>query len=308
MTKKYLILSSGSEIISKAYSHSNNENNLFVDPVKINGLFILLRKFIARYRIFIINKAVLYGLLKNKGKVDKVVIFDSILWENNIDIVRKIFPETPIVYYYWNYIDHRHNVELVLRYCDEVFSFDQIQAQKYSLKHEDAFGCLPMQTYDQNTYDLSFIGVNKGRKNTLEHFALLFKSKNLRYLIYLLVESEGIKSPHITCSLNSLSYSENLAVVGKSRCLIELPQNQQSGLTVRVQEAILFKKKLITTNELIKNADFYHPSNIHVINPDNFNIDDVCDFLKLDYQELDQDVYFKYTFDGWIKRVLEQEN
>lgn len=63
-------------------------------------------------------------------------------------------------------------------------------------------------------------------------------------------------------------------------------------------------KKMITTNQDIRNYDFYNPENICILNRRkpalNMN-------FKSDYMTLDKALYNKYSLESWIYEVLGNE-
>ena len=96
-----------------------------------------------------------------------------------------------------------------------------------------------------------------------------------------------------------MDYDSVLEVMTASKAIIDLPHPNQTGLTIRSIEALGLKKKLITTNVDIKKYDFYHPSNILIINPNNPAISK--EFLSLEYISLDSNIYDKYTVSAWLR-------
>ncbi len=98
-------------------------------------------------------------------------------------------------------------------------------------------------------------------------------------------------------------YLDVIKDVKSSDILIDVDlRDMHEVLTFRVFEAIGYQKKLITTNVLIKNCDFYHPSNIFLFNG---SIDELNDFLAKPMATLPLDLLKKYSFTEWVNRVLE---
>ena len=91
------------------------------------------------------------------------------------------------------------------------------------------------------------------------------------------------------------------SLIAGSRCILDSPQDGQLGLTIRVFEALGAKKKLITTNEDVKNYDFYRPENIFVFNG---KIDFESPFFTMPFQELNQIIYEKYSLRNWLETIL----
>ena len=98
-------------------------------------------------------------------------------------------------------------------------------------------------------------------------------------------------------------YVDVINDVKSSNIIIDIDlRDTHEVLTFRIFEAIGYKKKLITTNELVKNCDFYHPSNIYIFNG---SIDELKKFLDKPMVSLPDDILKKHSFTEWVKRVLE---
>ena len=53
---------------------------------------------------------------------------------------------------------------------------------------------------------------------------------------------------------------------------------------------------------MIKEYDFYNPNNIMVLEKD-YTID--RDFFKKEYEDVQEDIYIKYSDEEWVKRLIE---
>ena len=78
-------------------------------------------------------------------------------------------------------------------------------------------------------------------------------------------------------------------------------QNIHNGLSFRSFEALGFDKKLITTNELIKEYDFYNQSQFLILGDDA----DLETFINREISFVDDRTKSKYSFTNWIENVLE---
>ena len=77
---------------------------------------------------------------------------------------------------------------------------------------------------------------------------------------------------------------------------------QTQDVLMRTIEILGLKRKFITTNKDIVNYDFYNPNNIMVIDREQPQID--FNFFDLPYEELDDNLYNKYSLKNWILEVL----
>ena len=99
-----------------------------------------------------------------------------------------------------------------------------------------------------------------------------------------------------------LPFEKLYNIYANSRCVIDVENRGQHGLTMRSIEILGLKRKFITTNEDIVNYDFYNPRNILVIKRDDPQLD--MDFFYTPYEELSEEVYKKYSLENWILEVL----
>ena len=59
-----------------------------------------------------------------------------------------------------------------------------------------------------------------------------------------------------------MPYAENLKRIHKTRCLLEIMQQGGSGYTLRMCEAIMMDKRLLTNNPVVTGEAYYSPERI----------------------------------------------
>jgi hypothetical protein len=305
MIRETLILSSGSNILNLA-SLDLTDSVVFFDPITEISKFIrgFITKMSFKLKLYFLKK-----ILPDK-KFEDVVIFDSIFWERNIDVIKVIYPKARLTYYYWNKIDCRHNPKKMIEFCHKVASFDIAQSAEYCLNYDEAFSPIKLDKKQNKTSscDIAFVGMDKGRKRILDLFCSHLQKNQILYNFKLIVAAETIKSEYYNCSTTPISYIENVSIIDTSKCILELAQEGQTGMTVRVMEAIFLRKKIITNNYSLKEHPLYHSNNIYFFNPKRIDLSDLRMFIDKDYKEYGNEIYNKYTFDGWLTRVLEIDN
>ena len=117
-------------------------------------------------------------------------------------------------------------------------------------------------------------------------------------------QKDDYKTPEVIDFLDKvISFNDNIVRSQQSSVLADFVINEHKGLSFRVFEAIGYQKKLITTNETVKFYDFYHPNNIFIYNGENHN--ELTKFLKLPYFPIDENIRQKYSFNNWIRYVLD---
>ena len=84
----------------------------------------------------------------------------------------------------------------------------------------------------------------------------------------------------------------------QSRCLVDLFQEGQVGLTRRPLEALFFNKKLLTENAHIAQFPFYHPHNIFILGKDHPS--QLPAFMGTPAVEVPHDVKQRYDVNTWL--------
>uniref|UniRef100_A0AAU6WPN0 Uncharacterized protein n=2 Tax=Chryseobacterium TaxID=59732 RepID=A0AAU6WPN0_9FLAO len=141
---------------------------------------------------------------------------------------------------------------------------------------------------------------------TIIKLAKKFKNLGLNTSINLIAKTpkklKNIDLGIVNLTNRPVSFKENIINSSKSRIILDFVNDVHHGISMRTFESIGFRKKLITNNLLVKDYDFYNPSNIFVIENDNF--EGIEDFINTSYENLPEDIYDKYSFKSWIKYVL----
>ena len=99
-----------------------------------------------------------------------------------------------------------------------------------------------------------------------------------------------------------LPFETLYAIYADSKCIVDVENPGQHGLTMRSIETLGLRRKFITTNADIINYDFYNPNNILVIDRKNPIVN--MSFFDKAYEELPKEIYEKYSLRSWIINVL----
>lgn len=213
------------------------------------------------------------------------------------DVVRDIQNHTGEnqrkIIYFW---DPVFRVSECLNYPFEKWSFDKDDCNNHQLYYNSTFyfnsiarEASGIQTNEEK--GVYFIGLDKGRGKKINELDETFKDKGIitRFMVFRDHEKARV------------SFEENLENLSACKAILDLTQQRQSGLTVRVMESIFLEKKLITNNQLIRDQEFYHPDNIFILGDDN--LDDLVTFLSKPYFASHTRPFQDYfDFDSWLKR------
>jgi len=97
-----------------------------------------------------------------------------------------------------------------------------------------------------------------------------------------------------------ISQYDNIVNTYESKCIVEICEEGQIGLTLRPFDALFTRRKLITTNRQIKFMDFYHPNNIYIIEDELLS--GIENFMVKSYKQISDEIINKYEIKNWIMK------
>ncbi len=188
----------------------------------------------------------------------------------------------------------------------DLWTFDQNDAREFGIKYNPQFFFDDVDTSDcVEEYDAVYIGSVHKRLDEIYSIWNVLKDKGFKLHFLLRTEKQLVKEKidGIKYTYRGIGYDDILAINRRSRCIIEIMNKGQHGLTLRALEALFQKRKLITDNLAIKQYDFYNPNNIFIWGYDDVRL--VKEWMLIPFQETSQDITDKYTAESWLKRFLQ---
>lgn len=233
--------------------------------------------------------------------------------------LRATYSNTPIVLYMWDSFKNKVHTQDYIPLCNRVISFDKEDQKCYPfLEFRPLFF---LNQYSEITscknyiYDVSFVAtahsdrfvIAQEIKKQIEKFGGVafnyFYLQSKKLFLYLKLTNPAFKSTRVSdFNYKSLSTDELLDVIAKSKAVLDIQHPKQTGLTMRTIEMIGAERKLITTNAAIREYDFFNPNNICIIDRENPVLDK--NFLSSTYQPIDDNLYHKYSIDGWLEYIF----
>lgn len=168
---------------------------------------------------------------------------------------------------------------------DKVFAFDPKDAERYGFDYFPLIytGVNPQEKKSCDT-DLFYIGQAKdpARYQMLIDIFEKAQKEGLTCDFNIVgVPEEKQKYPELIHYNKRMSYSDVVKKIKRSRCLVDVIQKDSSGLTIKVCEAVVYDKKLITSNNYIKGESFFDKEKILLIDSNKMDVD-FSDFVKKD--------------------------
>ena len=198
--------------------------------------------------------------------------------------------------YYCNPIDAifknpKQELQRLSRLGAKLSSFDSVDAEKYGIAMTGQFFRYVDNPCDENTSDCFFCGLPKDRRSVLD---------DLRCLL----EGQGCICDFIIPDGNTprIPYSEYLQRLSRCRCVVDICQKMQTGLTRRPVEAMFYHKKLITNNTFIRRYDFYNPKNVFIFGADN--VEQLADFVRTPAVPVPDEIMDRYDVNGWLSQFM----
>lgn len=131
--------------------------------------------------------------------------------------------------------------------------------------------------------DVYFCGLDKGRGNEIGEIYKFLSLNGFKCNFNIAKPDKNtIKIDGIKYRKKMLSYVDTLVDMNKSKCILEITFSATTGATLRVSEAILYDKKLLTSNQAMLCNELYNKDQMLIFK----NVEDIdLDFLRKDMNE-----------------------
>ncbi len=240
--------------------------------------------------------------------------------EEAIEMLREAFPKAKTILYLWDSVQNIPECVDRMRHYHKVFTFDPEDAKKYSLGFRPLFYAEEYESYDSDKpaeywYDVSFIGTahtdrpyivnavsDLCQKQNKKCFSFLYSPHIMVYYFNRLFNPYYRKVKKEDLSFSPMSSDRIREIYDHTRCVLDVEHSGQRGLTMRTIELVGMKKKIITTNRLIQNYDFYHPANVCILDRANPVIDE--SFWEQEYQSVPKKIQERYTLRSFVRELL----
>ena len=217
------------------------------------------------------------------------------------------------ILYLWDDVARVHEFKDYKDCFDVIYSFDKMDCKKYGLLFLPLF-YTPEYEYgnEKKIFDFSFTGwLHSEREQFVEYiYKLNTKRKWFVWLrttrlhaLYEFLSTLGKKKPSTFYKYKDLSMRESALLMKNSRIVIDMPYDNQNGLSIRTIESLAAQCKLITTNRDVKNYDFYNQKNILIVDRHNPDIPET--FINEEYIDIPSYIRDKYSLNNWIRVIFE---
>ncbi len=239
--------------------------------------------------------------------------------EHVLRVYRKVFRTARFCLHLWDSVNNIPNIKRKFQYFDFISSFDRHDCEIYPELHFRPLFCCDEYRIGRDVtksyrYDLCFIGTihsdrwriikelkKQSARNGLRMYCYMYLQSRFIYLFYKITRAEFRNTSVRQFRFEKLPASEVAKIISGSGAVVDIQHPAQAGLTIRTIEMLGMNKKLITTNEDIRQYDFYDAGNISVISRQNPELS--TEFLK-NNRSSRKILPEKYSLEAWICGVL----
>ena len=222
----------------------------------------------------IIRPLFLHLLSLKKNSKNVIIFYDWNYMPTDkkfLDAIRKKDPNVKLVYVFTNIVKLTgakkwRILDKLNEWFDAVFAFDPIDAERYGFYYNRLIYAMPKEdSCIEEDIDLFYIGRAKDRLDTLLEVFEKAQSEGLKCDFTIVdVPEEEQRYPEIIKYNVKIPYEEVIKKIKRSRCLVDVIQGESCGLTIKTVESVVYDKKLLTTNENIKDEFFYKSQNMMI--------------------------------------------
>lgn len=208
-----------------------------------------------------------------------------------------------------DHVDKFPRIKKVAPYFDKVFSFQKTDVERYGFNFLTNFIYIKEPIIKDSNLKVKWRVFNVSRLDRrVDFFEKISKSLNKlkisnRIIVVGNSKLRKNKIHNLDHTTLHIPIEEVQDLIMKSDVMLDVCRNDQSGLSFRIFESMMYRKKLITNNADVLNYDFYNPNNILVVNKEASNI--TKEFFETEYQDIKEEMYNKYTLESWVQKVFD---
>lgn len=238
-----------------------------------------------------------HDYLKNCKRDDDILFVFSMYkmehehyFDNFLSFLKCEYTNAKFVYYSYDIASTWYLItpEYIKANFDLVLTFDESDAKEYGFEfYEGIYSRVPIQDDDSvEKSDIMFIGADKGKFPLLIKTFKALSDKGIKCdfrLVEVDSENEEYLKKNFNCDIDDKGvirvnykrsrfyvneycpYHKTLKVLHNSKAMLDIPLGTQKGSTIRLAEASVFEKKLITNCQEVKDKPFYREENILVV-------------------------------------------
>ena len=166
---------------------------------------------------------------------------------------------------------------------DYIYTFDPVDAEKYGFKYTDQYYSKIIDDETKPHNGVYFIGADKGRIKLLNKFGVFFEKNNIDACINVRGATQSFASNNMH-PIETIPYPDSLREMLNYDTVLDVVTEGQHGASLRYFEAVVYNRKLITTNKEISNYRFFNPEYMKIVSgPEDVDIEWLKSDLDVEY-------------------------
>ena len=281
------------------------------------------KKFFFNYVSFF-HKKLINNYIKQIIKENDNVTFDLVLvlsvvtfTKEQMDYFLSNIKCNKKIYYMWDAITNYPVVSEYLPLFDKAYSFDPADCKKYNLIYQNTFyskNAALDNKCEKQQFDIFFIASFLPKRYIdFKKFKQICENQNIKFKYFIVIKTYFtylfFKIIHHKCHLDKKDFSfkqvseiEKNNYISSSKAILDIPFDNQTGITMRVIEALVNNKKVITTNQYVGEYSFYNKNNFFIIGKDDYS--NLKDFLSTDFVKVDFNYEKEFSVNSLINNII----
>lgn len=242
---------------------------------------------------FLYTKYLHYGFFTNISSKEEVLFistcqynmyFDT-FFQSFIHFLKEMYPKSKYVFYYNDIIEtcYPECIDMIKQEFDLVLTFDKGDAERYDLEYYgEVYSKNTIKRYDDiKPFDAFFVGSDRhrfdiimktfkkladlGQKVVYYIFDVLPDNRNRfrEYLADAEYENDKISYKNSVLYIDVYCpYQRTLALIDKCKYMVEITLSAQNAATLRLLEATVYNKKLITNCRAAEEKPYFSKNNV----------------------------------------------
>lgn len=283
--KKILIMGNGTSWLNYSLADISSFSKIINKDIILNrkNEVSVLKKILFSYKLdklipkFVQRKVINRYLKKNEVVLTEgliLIFYDRNTLANKGWYLKEIKKRNKIklVYMFTNIVNksgaYEHNFVMSLnKYYDKVYAFDKEDSKKYEFDYHDLLysNCLKSSANQNIEPCVFYIGKAKDRYEKIIKVYEFLKRQGIKCNFHIVGVSKNDQKYSNEIVYNEImDYRDVLEEISRSTHILDVIQENSTGITIKTCEAVTYNKKLLTTNQYIKNEPFFDDDFIQV--------------------------------------------
>ncbi|MDG3086915.1 hypothetical protein P7F88_12765 [Vibrio hannami] len=244
-----------------------------------------------------------YIVSKTDSQYDLVIVFIPAML-NSVIAAQLKSQSRKLICVLWDSLEKSPSGKVLLNYSDKTFSFDDDDCKKGGISHLPSYHLNPLNYLNSPEMDvfsvLYFGDESDVRYQAVKRFAE--SNSHLKGEIYLINDKINKKSIRI----NDIELViQNTKLIGNeleeklksTKCILDIVDPRQKGLSFRLGDAYRYNKFLITNNNTIKSELWFQENNF-VLSDENYTVP--TEFIEKEYTPVES----PHCIRNWVKKLI----